>query len=355
MTDSDKELLLGKEVPVEKIERELRLLWEADDARTNASLINLAIYSEGENALVENSNIIREITREHACRALLIGLQKDVQEVAVRAWINAHCHLAHGQKSVCCEQIAFQLTGHSRGRFRNTIFANVQSDLPLIFWWQGNLSDMFNESFYRRVNRLVVDSSTWDNPAEQFDKVGEAIDKVNLVVQDLSWTRTYHFRLALASLYDDLSLVGSLDKIEQIKLVVHPENRLSGLQLISWFVTMSGWERAQDLISDEENSGSYRFSNSAGNLVDVEMISDENSAPIGKFEVLAGDIRVSVSRELGGKHLHQELVNGNHVIDVHGPADSDAKADLVTDQLSRGGKNSLFKRVLPMFMDMLRS
>jgi len=355
MKASDKELLLGKEVPVEKIERELRLLWEADDARTNASLINLAIYSEDKAALVENSNIIREITREHACRALLIGLNKDVEEVAVRAWINAHCHLAHGQKSVCCEQVAFQLTGHSRGRFRNTIFANVQSDLPLIFWWQGNLSNMFSESFYRRVNRLVVDSSTWDSPLEQFGKVGEAIDKVGLVVQDLSWTRTYHFRLAIASLYDELILAESLDKVSLIKLIVNPENRLSGLQLIAWFATMAGWSRAQDLISDESNSGSYRFSNAAGNLVDVEVVVDENSAPIGRIEVIAGDINVIVSREAGGKHLHQKLVNGNHVIDVHGPADSDSKADLVADQLSRGGKNSLFKRVLPMFIDLLRS
>ena len=64
MTVMDKELLLGKEVPIEKVERELRLLWEADDARTNASLINLAIYSEDETALVDNSNIIRELTRE---------------------------------------------------------------------------------------------------------------------------------------------------------------------------------------------------------------------------------------------------------------------------------------------------
>ena len=355
MTVMDKELLLGKEVPIEKVERELRLLWEADDARTNASLINLAIYSEDETALVDNSNIIRELTREHACRALLIGLDRDNTDVGVKSWINAHCHLAHGQKSVCCEQIAFHLTGHSRGRFRNTIFAHVQSDLPLIFWWQGNLSNIFSESLYRRIDRLVVDSSNWEKPLEQFDKIGEAIDKVNLVVQDLSWTRTYHFRLAIAALYDDLTLTDSLDKINQIKLVVNPENRLSGLQLIAWFTTMAGWQRAQDLISDKEHLDSYRFSNMKGNLVDVEILEEESSAPIGKIEILAGNIKVMVSRETNSKYLHQRLENGSHVVDVHGPADSDSKADLVTDQLSRGGKNSLFKRVLPMFMELLKN
>ena len=148
---------------------------------------------------------------------------------------------------------------------------------------------------------------------------------------------------------------GSLDKVEQIKLVVTPDNRLSGLQLIAWFATMAGWQRTQDLISDQKDVGSYRFSTQSGNLVDVEVVTDENSAPIGKFEVVAGQARVCVSREAGSKHLYQQLENGGHVIDVHGPADSDAKADLVADQLSRGGKNSLFKRVLPMFIELLEN
>lgn len=351
----DKELMLGKKIPVEKIELELRLLWEADEARTNASLMNLAVYSECESALVDNSVIIREITREHACRALLIALDKNSEEASVSAWVTAHCHLAHGQKSVCCEQIAFYLTGFSRGRFRNTIFAHVQSDLPLIFWWQGNLSQMFNESLYRHIDRLVIDSSSWDKPAEQFDQLREAVNKVNLVVQDLSWTRTYHFRLAVASLFDDPTLLGFQDKVEQIRLVVHPENYLSGLQLIAWFVTMAGWERAQDLISDKNDVGSYRFSTKTGNLVDVEITTDEQSAPIGTLEITSGEVKVNVSREAEGKYLRQELKNGVHEVDAHGLADSDSTVDLVMDQLSRGGKNSLFKRVLPMFIELLKN
>ncbi len=347
--------MLGKRVPVEKIESELHLLWAADEARTNASLMNLAVYSECESALVDNAAIVREITREHACRALLIALDKKSEEPSVSSWVTANCHLAHGQKSVCCEQIAFSLTGHSRGRFRNTIFAHVQSDLPLIFWWQGNLSPIFNESLYRRIDRFVIDSSSWDNPVEQFDQACEAVDKVNLVVQDLSWTRTYHFRLAVAALFDDPTLLKFQDKVEQVKLVVHPDNLISGLQLIAWFATMAGWERSQDLISDKDDVGSYRFSSKSGNLVDVEITTDEQSAAIGTLEVKSGETVVSITREAGGKYLRQQLKNGAHEIDVHGLADSDSMADLVTDQLSRGGKNSLFKRVLPMFMELLKS
>jgi len=353
MTVLDNITALGKEVPIDKIERELHQLWEADDARTNASLINLAVYSEKEGGLADNSEIVREITRENACRALLVGLDEKVEEVSVRAWITAHCHLAHGQKSVCCEQISFHLTGHSVGRFGNTIFAHLQSDLPLIFWWQGNLSCAFDESLYRRIDRLVIDSSSWDDASEQFNRVIEAIDNVNLAVQDLAWTRTYHFRLALASLYDDLKASDSLDNVSQVNLVVNPKHTSSGLQLLAWFVVMAGWTRSQDLISDEADSGSYRFLTKSGKLVDATIVVDEDSAPLGKMEVVADEVNICVSRESGSKYLHQQLNSGNHVIDVHSPADSEKNSELVADQLSRGGKNSLFKKVLPTFIELL--
>ena len=107
---------LGIEVPVSAIDGELRKLWEQDDARTNASLMNLVVYSEKAGALIENSNIIRDLTREHACRAILVGIDRNEPKPTLRAWITAHCHLADGRKSVCCEQIAFYLTGRVTGR-----------------------------------------------------------------------------------------------------------------------------------------------------------------------------------------------------------------------------------------------
>jgi len=355
MTVSDNALSLGMEVPVDKIETELRKLWEMDEARTNASMMNLVLYSEQDGDLNENSEVIREVTREHACRALLIALDRDASDVSVRAWITAHCHLAHGQKSVCCEQIAFHLTGRSTGRFRNTIFAHLQSDLPLIFWWQGSLSSNFSESLYRRIDRLVVDSSSWSDPSAQFAKIAEAIDETQLVVQDLAWTRTYHFRLAVASIYDDLMAEGSLAAVSRLKIEANPDHFVSALQLLAWFAEMAGWKRAEDLVVDDESVGSYRFENQNGNLLDAEILLVEGSAPLGRIEVVSDSVTISVSGEAGAKYLHHQLVcsESKHEIDIHGPADSDVIADLLADQLSRGGKNSLFKRVLPTFMELL--
>ena len=59
---------LGREVALRDIDRELRRLWEADTARTKASLMNLVIFSERPGSLAVNSALTRELTREQACR-----------------------------------------------------------------------------------------------------------------------------------------------------------------------------------------------------------------------------------------------------------------------------------------------
>lgn len=352
MTVSENTAALGLPVEVEDIEKELRQLWEVDEARTNASLMNFAVYSEREGSLESNSDIVRELTREHACRAILIGLDRHEEEKSIRAWITAHCHLAHGQKSVCCEQIAFHLTGRSTGRFRNTIFSNLSSDLPLILWWQGDLSERFSEGLYRRVNRLVIDSSDWANVGEGFDRMINAWNTSNsLVIQDLAWTRTYHYRHAVASLYDDAEAFQALPDTERINVTANPKHHHSALLMVAWFCDLAGWTCSN--AEDCDASLNFRFSKPNGGLVDVVIELDENSAPVGKFEVLAGSTEVSVSRSKTDVHLHHVLKSDHHTIDTHGQSDSDDNAELLTDQLSRGGKNSLYKRVFPKFMELL--
>ena len=108
---------LGMPVEIAAIDGELRKLWEADEASTNASLMNFLVYTEDPHELTANSKMIQELTREHACRAVLIAMDRKAPKPSVAAWITAHCHLAHGKKSICSEQISFLLSGYSFGRF----------------------------------------------------------------------------------------------------------------------------------------------------------------------------------------------------------------------------------------------
>ncbi len=41
----DRSLVLGQQVPIPQIDKALRQLWASDTSRTNACLINFAVYS----------------------------------------------------------------------------------------------------------------------------------------------------------------------------------------------------------------------------------------------------------------------------------------------------------------------
>lgn len=350
---------LGREVPVGSIDKELRKLWEEDEARTNASLMNLAVYSEAPGALEKNSAAVRELTAEHACRAILIGIDRHAPEASIRAWITAHCHLSHGKKSVCCEQIAFALTGKATGRLRNTVFAHLASDLPLIFWWQGELSPIFEDRLYSLVDRFVFDSSSWVDPKASFARIAEAIGSATreLVVQDLAWTRSYQFRVSIASLFDDPLVLAALPEVAEVEIVHHPEDRGTGLQMLAWLAVQAAWRDGieLDLAVSRRGDGveGFSFESAAGKPIAVVLRSDPDSAPLGLVRLSGGGVTVSVSREAGAAYLIRRIEAPGHFVEAPGPVDPDTCAGLIGEQLARGGKNSLFQKILPRFRQLL--
>jgi glucose-6-phosphate dehydrogenase assembly protein OpcA len=349
---------LGREVPVGGIDKELRNLWSEDDARTNASLVNLAVYSEKKGALEENSRAMQELTRDHACRAILIGIDREAEGASIKAWITAHCHLSHGHKSVCCEQIAFALTGRATGRLRNTVFAHLNSDLPLILWWQGELSPIFSERFYSLIDRFVFDSSEWADPITSFEKIAEAMEGSSRIVpQDLSWTRSFQFRVSVAALFDDPVALGALDAIESVVIRHHPANRVSALQLLSWLSIQARWREGLELgLADQRESKqarSYSFEHPSGGAVRATLEADESSAPLGSLVIRAGEVTVEVIREAGSRRLLRRVVAPGHTSESPGPVDSDNAVESIGEQLSRGGKNSLYRKIFPRFQQLL--
>ncbi len=340
---------LGIEVPVASIDRELRKLWEQDDARTNASLMNLVVYSEKPGALIENSEIIRELTREHACRAILVGIDRHEPKPTLRAWITAHCHLADGRKSVCCEQIAFHLTGRVTGRFRNTVFAHLNSDLPLVFWWQGELSDILTERLVSVMDRLVIDSSTWADPAASFKRIEEASQaNQDLVIQDHAWSRSWQFRVGIASLFDDPAAQTALPEIREIEITYHPDHRNTALQVLAWLAVQAGWK-------DRKSADPVAFESSAGVPISVTMHADSASPPLSSLIIRAGQVTVKVSQKPGATHVERQIQTPSFQATSLSPADPTSPAELVAVQLSRGGKNSLYQKILPRFRAMLQA
>lgn len=338
---------LGLEVAVGAIDRELRQLWEQDEARTNASLMNLVVYSEQAGSLMENTAIIRDITREHACRAILVEIDRAQTEPGIRAWITAHCHLADGRKSVCCEQIAFYLTGKVTGRFRNTVFAHLNSDLPLVFWWQGELSDILTERLVSVMDRLIIDSSSWADPAASFQQIDDAsLTNVDLILQDHAWTRTWQFRLGVASIFDDPAAQRALPEIDTVELAYHPAHRNSALQFLAWLAVQAAWQ-------DAPGQTGIAFVSPSGAPIAVTLREDAGGPALSALVLRAGDKAAFVTQAQGAAHVERRIEAPGYRVTSLAPVDPTLPAELVALQLARGGKNSLFRKILPRFRKML--
>jgi glucose-6-phosphate dehydrogenase assembly protein OpcA len=339
--------ILGQEVPLDKVDVALKELWGQDDARTKASLLNFAIYSEKAETLEANTRLLEEITLEQACRGLLIlALPGDKRNA--RSWITAHCQLQDGHKSVCSEQISFLLEGGNANQVRNVVFAHLDSDLPLACWWQDDLTANFDERLYSVIDILFVDSSRWTDPAAGFTTLRAALSQgsVRFSVYDLSWLRSHLFRTALATCFQDAPALAELPRLRQIEIHHAAGHRLSALLLAAWVgVRMKcGLDMAGKDI---------RLNSPEGILISVSLVESSGAEHLQKM-ILRSDAAVfTVSRECGAAYVCAKVEIGDRVHEEMLPADSVSDAALISDQLSRLGGQSLYLKMVPMLQKML--
>ncbi len=341
---------LGLEVPVPGIERALKELWDNDQASTKATLINLVIFSTNPRTLATNNALVAGLTRDHACRVLLIEATPGAE---TKAWITAHCHLSSGRKSICSEQIALQLDGNRPGLARNTLLAHLLSDLPVILWWQGELDNAFEPALFHHVDRLLVDGSEWPTHAvaAQIENLlaAQAAMARPFSIHDLAWTRTYQFRIAVAALFDHPHAQSAMSSLNAGEVVVAPGQKATGALLVAWIAHALGWQPVSN------HADGWEFVSRSGRRIRFACLESADSATIGKLALTGGETTIEVTRAIGHQHLHAKILDASNLAPMVLPADPDSPGHLVASMLSRGGKNSLYCAVLPGFLTMVKA
>jgi len=323
---------LGLETPISRIDRALKQLWEGDEAKTRASLINLAIYTEDSSLLASDNDLLDHVAAEHACRALLILALPEAQPPRARAWIQALCRPYQGKQAVCSEQISFVLEGGDAAQVQNIVFAHLDSDLPLVVWWQADLTQHFEERFYSRIDTLIIDSSRWSDPAKQFDALREAMsaETADFDVRDLAWTRSHFMRTALASCFQDAAALQNLAKLQIIRITHLKSQRTAALLLAVW------------------------INQRLGVTLKLELI-EKDSGPALQSLVLEGEgVRGEVRRDCDSSFINVCTSCGQHEHKDLLPADVDSDAELVSEQLSRFHGSTLYSSMLPFVRSMLK-
>jgi glucose-6-phosphate dehydrogenase assembly protein OpcA len=346
---SDKALSrLGLEVPLPKIDRALKELWEADNAKTRASLINFAIYSEDAASIERNNELLDHITADHACRALLIICLPNVRPQRARAWINALCRPYQGKQVVCSEQISFILEGGDDMQMQNIVFAHLDSDLPLFVWWQGDLTANFKERLYSRIDTLIIDSSTWADPLAAFAQltIARGDEPYEFDVRDLSWTRSHFMRTALANCFQDAKALEHLPLLERIEVTYAKGHRSAAVMLVAWIALCI------DASLDEARPGLF-FSRKDGGSIEMSLIETDDGCALQSLKLTGPGLEACVRRDGSSAFVHSCASCEGHSHEEVLPADVVSDADLISEQLSRAGGNTHYSAVLPLMAKMM--
>ncbi|MFM7603767.1 MAG: glucose-6-phosphate dehydrogenase assembly protein OpcA [Prosthecobacter sp.] len=330
LPDNDTLSRFGLETPISHISRSLNQLWEGDEAKTRASLVNLALYTEEGASLQEANEVLEKIAAEHACRAMLILALPQVQQPRARSWIQALCRPYQGKQAVCSEQITFILEGGDAAQVQNLIFAHLDSDLPLVVWWQADLTKNFEERFYSRIDTLIIDSSHWSDPARQFDALlAVKAENTDLDIRDLAWTRSHFMRTALASCFQDAPALQKLSQVRNLRISYLRGQRSTALLLAAW------------------------INQRLGAALQLELIEKDSGPALQSLVIEGQGIRGEVRRDCDSRFVHVFSLCGGHSHEELLPADVDSDAELVNEQLSRYRGSSLYSGMLPFVRSML--
>lgn len=337
---------LGTEVPLSQVDKELKKFFSSEETVTRASLMNFAIYSEQPKCLQRNTALIREVTREHACRALLVAVEPGVEKLNVRSWITAHCNLVSGaRKSICSEQVSFLIQGTSPYLVSNTVFSRLDSDLPLVLWWQGEFSGNFEPNLYSRVDRLIIDSGEWANPLEQFERLEKAWSEKtsHFNVMDLAWTRVLQLRRALSFCFDEPAALAELPQVNEVEIVHSQTNSLDARMYAAWIAHQAGWKWIGAVEGSREH---FNFESKEGVGISVKFTADAGNIPVSKVRLSSPSITCEVLREEGGQFIRSQVTGSNVSVEHLSPSNINTPAELIIERLRRGCNNQLYFTLL---------
>jgi glucose-6-phosphate dehydrogenase assembly protein OpcA len=343
---------LGLPIEVSKIDQELKKLWrEREGAATRASLINLAVYSEDAGSLSKNTQLMANITENHACRAIVIEADCTAKENRVEAWISAHCHVSGvGGKQVCSEQISFLLKGGCTTLLPSIVFSHLDSDLPFYLWWQQEFREPMDPQLWTWVDRVIYDSRDWQDLRAQMRLLESAEQEANqrIVLCDLNWTRLDNVRFALAQFFDHPASHHHFAKINSVRIDFAPGFRSTAVLFAGWLAAQLNWRSEKTTAANK-----FSFVSSSRRKIQVEL-REQPGEPIGEVAMSTPEVEFLVTHAKCGDLL--EVSRGSpgekHAPQLM-PAGKNDPVSLMSEELMRGGPHHVYLQAVNRVRDVL--
>ena len=312
------------QVDIRKIENELTRLWtKAADSSTGeaypqvvrACSANLVLYTDRQDALNADANLLDEIVHAHPSRAIL-AICRPAEQRNLSAWVTARCHLASGPetKQVCSEQITVLAEGDLELELASVVESLLLGDLPVLLWWSvDDLSGDKLGPFLACTRRLIVDSGRSPYSFAFLRDLHRIVDSTSgcIAASDLNWRRLLGIRSAIAEEFERAPFsVADLNNIVRVKISACGQDRqsnecsLQSLLLLGWLA--GRLDLLPVAFARDSKRGTHATFEKDEQIIEVEFSSVEMThiRPGAVFEIeleVAGKKTLVVSRDPSGQ------------------------------------------------------
>jgi hypothetical protein len=151
------------------------------------------------------------MAERHPSRTVLLTPDPGNAMNRVDATVSLECYQAPGAaRNVCSEVIELRLLGGRAKAPASVVLPLLISDLPVFLRWRGlpTWGSPELEQLVGIVDRLVIDSTEWDELPSAYARLADLFDRV--AVSDIAWSRTSRWRHLLATLWPEIGDVKTL-------------------------------------------------------------------------------------------------------------------------------------------------
>ena len=298
------EVSSGTPVPVtvEQVDAYFGRLWrnvaETAQARggsaqtvTVAQVLNLVVNAGNYDQANAYAGDLEQITGRHPCRIINVIRDAKEGEEPVQAYVSIHCKVSPaGGRQVCSELVTVVATTEDARRIPAAVIPLLISDLPTFLWWPHG--SPFDDDLFRSLgdsaDRLIVDSSTFENPEGTLSKMSQRLNTTwpKTACTDTNWGRITHWREMIAQFFDGPALRPYLDRVNNVTISFALServgvNRAQALLLAGWLTSRLGWQpvdSAYELLRVESGVPNARLSLRAGQRPSTITLKGEQKA-----------------------------------------------------------------------------
>ncbi|MGZ3422729.1 MAG: glucose-6-phosphate dehydrogenase assembly protein OpcA, partial [Polyangiales bacterium] len=228
-------------VALEKIDGELRKLWEAQGPKPRSRTMTLVALCETEEHEPIALRGLSTAAPLHNARAVLVGCRPGAEPS-----ITAEIELLDGPQGPAAELIRLQAIGDARAWIPDTVSRMISADLPVFVWWIGDLPDhetLFDRmAFGAQATIAVVNSNEMDlRDLPVLDSMARG------ALADFTWQRLRYWQEMVARFFDVKECASDLEKLRSLHVCFQqrakdPERASNQAALfIGWLSARLGW------------------------------------------------------------------------------------------------------------------